>query len=61
MLGNDFRITIIAAAKGVEVFILDDRFAFAHSLTFAPANIGGDGFTFSLGEGAHHGDEDLTI
>ena len=58
---NDLRLTILTLAVSVQLFILDADLSGLHSTALAPCDIGGDGFTFRLGEGPGEGDPQLTV
>ena len=58
---NDLRLTILTLAVAIQLFILDAHFSGFHGTAFTPCDIGGDGFTFRLGEGPGEGDSQLTV
>ncbi len=58
---NDLWLTILTFAVAIQLFILDADLSGFHGTAFTPCDIGGDGFTFRLGEGPGEGDSQLTV
>ena len=58
---NDLRLTILTFAVAVQLFILDADLSSFHGAALTPCDIGGDRFTFRLGEGTGEGDSQLTV
>ena len=61
LLGDDLRPAVLAPLVGIEMLVLDDRPALPHGLPLAPGDIGGHALALRLGEGPHHGDEQLAV
>ena len=58
---NDLRLTILTLAVAIQLFILDADLSGFHGAALTPCDIGGDGFTFRLGEGTGEGDPQLAV
>ena len=61
LLRNDFGLAVLAFLVAVQPPVLEVDPSFPHRLPLTPADTSAGGFAFRLGEGAHHGNQQLTV